>query len=543
MEEKDREGRTLEIEPHTCDRLDRWLSRRLSSEGISRSRVKEMILSGEVEVEGVDSPRPSLRLRGGERIRIRIAPSPTLGPPQGIKGIRGDVEVVWRDEDVAVIDKPPHLPVHPALSCTGPTLVHHLLAHFPSLSGMDRERPGIVHRLDKDTSGLMLIALNSHTQEILKEFFKARRIKKTYLALVWGRPPQGEGRIEVPIARDPHVRTRMCVSPKGRDAITLYRVLEYFEREDISLVEVRILTGRTHQIRVHMGYLGHPVVGDQVYGGNRNSCSSPILPLLIKRQMLHSWSLEFPHPRKHRTLRFTSPVPLDFYRVLLQLLSRPLVVGITGSVGAGKSNLSRGLCADRGCSLWDADAVVARLYRRGEAGWEMIRRTFGSDFLDQDRGEVDRKKLLASMRKHPPFYEQLLKVIHPLVEGELVDFLKKNQYKRLLVCEVPLLFEARWHGPARIFDVVVLVFCEDEERYQRLSVLRGWSKEQISWIDSWQLPQREKVRMADIIVDNSGDKASLEKKVSSLREILRSLRRKRLMQEIERLKRSCIIQG
>ncbi len=532
----DKESKRGEIIKFTVDRagerLDRLVHEKIGMERFSRSRIKELILKGDVLVDGRICKKPSYRLRQDQEIVAHIPQEKgTLCPK------RGELNIVWRDEFLAIIDKPPGLQVHPAPSYRGVTLVHYLLSSFPNLSTLGGERPGIVHRLDRDTSGLMVVALTLEAQQRLRSFFKERRVEKRYIALVWGRFSRNNGMITLPLGRDEGSRIKMGVRKDGREAITLYRVLRYFQREDISLIDIRILTGRTHQIRVHMSHVGHPVVGDRVYGGDVGTPAGKMsLPTsFVKRQMLHCWRLSFPHPIKGSSLRFVSPLPLDMFRVVLKLLSRPMVVGITGNVGSGKSTVSKILSRINRGVHWSADDVVARLYREGEPGWEMIRRTFGIEYVDEEKKEVDKTRLLVSMNREPGFREELMKIIHPLVEGELITFLSNHAHKRLVVCEVPLLFEAGWHRRRDIFDIIVMVYCDRKERYRRLKEIRGWSQSQIQAIDSWQLPQEYKVRLADIILDNSGDRTEIEKKVHSLAGILKRIRRKKLKKELVEL--------
>ncbi len=525
MDKKDSREQTLEFEAEVeKQRLDKTIYERLKGKGISRSKVKEFILHSKVKVDGEEVTRPSYCLRSGQKVVIRV--------PEEEKGLMaqqgGEVKVLWRDGVMAVIDKPAHLTVHPAPSCKESTLVHYLLSYFPELSVFKGDRPGIVHRLDKDTSGLMLIALKREVKEALSNFFKERKVSKRYIALVWGRFTRERGRIDMAIARDEKSRIKMGIKRSGREAITLYRVLGYFKREDISLVEVKILTGRTHQIRVHMSHIGHPVVGDKVYGRENVHQRRIVSSLYVNRQMLHCWRLDLPHPVSGESLSFICPLPRDMYRAVLKLLSRPLVVGITGNVGSGKSTVAKILGSSRGTVVWSADEAVDKLYKKGETGWEMIRRTFGRRYLDEEKEEIDRTRLLASMSKDPLFRKELMNIIHPLVEGELMEFLSLYGHKRLLVCEIPLLFETGWHKRRDLFDIVLMVYCGNQERIRRLKELRGWSEEQICAIDSWQMTQEEKVRLADIILDNSGDKSDLACRVQTLRTILRGIKRKKL---------------
>jgi 23S rRNA pseudouridine1911/1915/1917 synthase len=235
-----------------------------------------------------------------------VSPEPPL--PQPIT-----LDVVYEDADLLVIAKPAGMVVHPAAGHQQGTLVNALLARYPSLSVGDEGRPGIVHRLDRDTSGLMLVARTQPALEHLREQFRTRRVKKTYLALVHGTPPAPEGVIEAPIARDPRARKRMGVLTGGRPARTGYRLIT--EMDGHSLLAVSPETGRTHQIRVHLAWLGVPVVGDRVYGRRRERVESP-------RQFLHAWRLSFDHPSGTGRINLESPLPDDLRGALRSIAGR-----------------------------------------------------------------------------------------------------------------------------------------------------------------------------------------------------------------------------
>jgi 23S rRNA pseudouridine1911/1915/1917 synthase len=249
------------------------------------------------------------RLRGGDRIEIEVPPTrPTALLPEPIP-----LDVVYEDAELLVINKPAGLTVHPGAGRQTGTLVHAILAHCPGLPGIGGEdRPGIVHRLDKDTSGLLVVAKTERALRALQAQIQTRRAGREYRALVHGRVAKPEGRIEAPIGRDPRHRTRMAVVATGRHAVTHYRVAEVFAAA--TLLDVRLETGRTHQIRVHCAYLGHPVVGDPVYGRRPN-------PWGLGRQALHAHRLTFLHPVTGAALKFTAPLPVDM-AAALRLLRR-----------------------------------------------------------------------------------------------------------------------------------------------------------------------------------------------------------------------------
>jgi len=290
------------------ERLDKTLADLLPH--LSRAHIQRLIKKGEATVNGAAVRKPSTRLEGGETITIHIPPA----EPQTLLAERIPLDILYQDEEVIVVNKPAGMVVHPAAGHSSGTLVNALLAHVPKLALVGgTRRPGIVHRLDKDTSGLIVVALTEATRLALKAQFQERSVRKSYLALTEGvvSPPQGV--IDAPIGRSKHRRKRMAVMPDGRQAQTGYRTLETFDAH--TLVEARPRTGRTHQIRVHFAFLGYPLAGDQTYGGRRK----PTVPL--KRQFLHAHQLTFTLPSSGRKLTLTAPLPNDLKHVLNWLKS------------------------------------------------------------------------------------------------------------------------------------------------------------------------------------------------------------------------------
>jgi len=268
-----------------------------------------------------------LRLRGGDRILLELPDASGSGPsrlePEAIP-----LSIVFEDRDLLVIDKPAGLVVHPGAGVRSGTLVHALIHHDPAIASVGGEsRPGIVHRLDKDTSGLMIVARTAGAHRALVEAIAARAVHRVYAALVWGQPRRPSGSLEAAIGRDPSNRKRMAVVRRGgKPAVTRWRVVEGFSLA--ALLEVSLETGRTHQIRVHLGHLGHPVIGDPTYGGRGKKQLSPgshqrslVAGLLerLSRQALHASELRFAHPSTGEDLHFTSPLPEDFARALESL--------------------------------------------------------------------------------------------------------------------------------------------------------------------------------------------------------------------------------
>ncbi len=285
-------------------RLDLFLLQKIPAK-ISRNFVQKAIKEGKVKVNGKPQ-KPSYRVKIKDVIFIPD-PEPAVVPSIEPEPIQ--LQILYEDSDLIVINKPAGMIVHPIPSHTSGTLVNALLYHCKDLQGIGGElRPGIVHRLDKDTSGVMVVAKNDLSHRSLSQQFKDRKVSKMYLALVRGKIDEPQGEIKVSLARHPVLRTKMAVNVSGRTAITFYRVLKYFD-DRASLVAVYPKTGRTHQIRVHMKYIGHPILGDKLYG---SSCDAP-------RQMLHAAKLGFYHPRTDEWLSFNAPVPDDFKKLIVEL--------------------------------------------------------------------------------------------------------------------------------------------------------------------------------------------------------------------------------
>ncbi len=294
-------------------RLDQFLVVRL---GWSRARLQKLLKSGRVLVNG--EPRPaSYRVRSGDAVAVSVPPpAPSDLIPEALP-----LEVIFEDQDLLVVNKPPGLVVHPGAGHRAGTLLNALLHHCPELKDIGEvSRPGLVHRLDKDTSGLIVVAKTALAHTNLVNQFQAHTISKQYQALVWGRLPESEGKIDQVVGRHPTVRQKMSVHPRrGKAAVTLWRVLKEFPGP-LSLVELSPQTGRTHQLRVHLASLGHPVLGDATYGGgvSRLKGQPGLIGLkpLVRRQLLHAWRLGLTHPRTGEKLTWEAPRPEDFQAVV-----------------------------------------------------------------------------------------------------------------------------------------------------------------------------------------------------------------------------------
>jgi len=289
------------------ERLDKYLVTCLPE--FSRSRLQGLIRDNQVLVDGQVVTKTSHILNRGQKVVVSI-PEPE---PVGLIPEEIPLDVIYESDDLMIINKPAGMVVHPGAGHKTGTLVHAALAHAPELEGIGGElRPGVVHRLDKDTSGLILVAKNDRSHRWLQEQFRLRRVRKVYLALVDGTPPTPTGRIEAPIGRDPAHRRKMAVTTlqKGREAVTEYQTVETYAHH--TLIEAHPLTGRTHQIRLHMAFLGCPIVADSLYGRRK-----PSLPL--ERHFLHATRLTILLPGQMEEQTFTAPLPADLEKIIQQL--------------------------------------------------------------------------------------------------------------------------------------------------------------------------------------------------------------------------------
>ena len=301
---------TFVVENDSGQRLDLYLALHLQGEGFTRSRIKQLIKSGNVLVNG-NEVKAKYGVHAGDELTIDVP------PPVPLDLVAEPVHFVplFEDSDLIVLSKPPDTVVHPACGNYSGTLVHGLLYHCGELSGINGTmRPGIVHRLDKDTSGVMVVAKTDFAHHALVDQFKARKVKKIYRAIVEGIPSAPSGTIELPIGRHPVSRKKMAVREQGREAVTHWRVLEEFSL-GFAYLEVRLETGRTHQIRVHMAASGWPIAGDDVYGRKNSNCEK----IKIVRQCLHAHKLTFAHPRTGQQLKFIAPLWEDMLLTLEML--------------------------------------------------------------------------------------------------------------------------------------------------------------------------------------------------------------------------------
>jgi 23S rRNA pseudouridine1911/1915/1917 synthase len=307
------------------ERLDRVLAARIAD--LSRSRLKALILAGEVAIGGRTIRDPGHHVNVGDAVMVEVPPpEPALPQPERIP-----LKVVFEDDEIIVIDKPSGLVVHPATGNQTGTLVNALIAHCgDSLSGIGGvRRPGIVHRLDKDTTGVMVVAKTDRAHASLSAQFadhgRTGPMQRRYLAFVWGVPDRPKGSVDKPIARHPHARDKMAVHPAGREAVTYWEVLEKYPGSDgvpvASLLACRLTTGRTHQIRVHLASIGHPLLGDDTYGSGFKTKTARLPPPAraalagLGRQALHAYLLGVEHPSRGEYLEFRSELPPDLDRL------------------------------------------------------------------------------------------------------------------------------------------------------------------------------------------------------------------------------------
>lgn len=486
-------------------RLDRILSDAVPDR--SRGAVQKAVEAGGCLVDGLPETAVSRKMKEGQEIRFT--------PPAAVTRLEaeeGHVDVIWHDAHMLVCRKPAGLTVHPCPSCPSGTLVQRLLGQFPQLAQQEGLRPGIVHRLDKDTSGLLLVALDEAARLALSDAFARRDVHKRYLALVRG-VPEAHGVCREPVGRHPTVKIKMAVVPEsrgGKPAHTEWDRLWSSPDNAFSLLAVRIHTGRTHQIRVHMAHAGHPLLGDALYAPAETARRAP-------RQMLHAWRLHFRHPQTGEDMRFCCPPPPDFLEAAVVNARRMQRIVLTGNPGSGKSAVGAAL-RKRGVPMISADALVAELYAPGGDAADHIARRWGPDLLD-DRGGVDKNALLALFHDRPEARRDVEDLSHALVRDAVERFWEDAEARgeTCAVAEIPLYYECGWHnGAFTPQPAAIAIHCPQAARFARLSDNRGWTDEKSALIESWQWPAERKEAAADFVLDNSGDLAALDRAVDDL---------------------------
>lgn len=511
------------------ERLDLFLRKELETHDVSREKIKRAIKDGSCSIDNVPCLDIRFKVTPGQQIQISLESEPT-----DVQPMKGYLDILYQDDFLAVINKPAGLTVHPAPSCQKKTLVHLLVEHFPQLQQQAGLRPGVVHRLDKDTSGLLCIALTEASRIRLSESFAARNVHKEYLALVQGHPPH-TGEISAALGRHPTLKTRMAVVKNGKSAVSEWTVLHYGPR--YALVAIRIHTGRTHQIRVHMAHIGHPLLGDTVYNPKVKSYfhSEQERLLYAPHQLLHAWKLAFEHPFTKEKLSFLCPPPDLFLQAALLGEKRMQRVVITGVAGCGKSTFVNYL-SSMGLPVWNADQAVIRLYEPQQGAWQIIKQRYGNRFIADDTSPVDRKKLAAAFLPSEKTDEanvldirELETLIHPIILHDLEQYWEKQEQNGcwVAIAEVPLWFEARREGRLqerleRRFKktsslsepFIVGIFCPEEERRKRLLDIRGWSPSFMARMDALQWSQKRKMAACDLVISNSGTAEELYKEAN-----------------------------
>lgn len=542
------------------ERLDARLSREA---GISRAKAKALVEAGLVQVNGACICEPDARPEPASTLVWEKLPK-----PEELEATDGEISLLYHDDSLLVLNKPAGLTVHPAPSCPHNTLLQRLLAPFPQLREQEGMRPGIVHRLDKDTSGLLLVALQESARLALSASFAERDVHKTYLALCQGIPP-ATGRVDAPIGRHPTLKTRQAIVPLsqgGKPALTEWETLYISPTGRFALLKVRIYTGRTHQIRVHMAHAGFPLWKDALYAPRKGEFP-PLPPSLasalaehgfnpfpkapptaaslfsstappqsqaprphhlppLERQALHAFHIDFPHPVTKERMAFTCPPPEDFIGGALALSRTSTRLILTGVAGCGKSTVLQALAA-WGFPIFSADACVAQLYEPGADGWQLLHQQFGGRFTPPNH-PVDKKALANAFETEPHIRQAVEHLIHPLLFHRLNQFFNEHANQALTIAEIPLWFETakRLLPPPSSASypsgssplpttVVVCIGAGTKARAGRLA-MRGWDANRIAQTDAWQWSEDQKAKASDFVLDNSGSINALPAEIQRL---------------------------
>lgn len=502
----------FQVADETGQRLDRVLSLRLTE--CSRGAIQKAIAAGNCRIDGLAVTSPSYKLRAGQLVELHLPPASS-----SLQAEDAALDVLWHDQRLLVCNKPAGLTVHPCPSCPEGTLVHRLLHHFPQLARLEGLRPGIVHRLDKDTSGLLLVALDEPTRLRLSEAFARREVHKTYLALVQG-VPAASGQCSEAIGRHPTAKIKMAVVPEsrgGKPALSQWDVLWAAPDGSFSLLAVRIHTGRTHQIRVHMQHSGHPLLGDALYAPEAVRTRAP-------RQMLHAWNLSFTHPWSGEVQQFSCPLPDDMLDTAVTQAQRMQRLVVTGNPGCGKSSVCAAL-AEAGVPMISADAIVHDLYapRGAMSQWLAHRR----DDLLADDGSVDRQLLRPAMRKDAVLRKDVESMAHALVRERVAAFWDAAEADghTVAAAEIPLYFECGWHVKTFVPQPLCLcITCPQDVRRQRVTTSRGWSAQHFDELESWQWPEECKADASAFRLENAGSPQQMQDAVTALVAELRQQR-------------------
>lgn len=470
-------------------RLDKLLRILLESKGISREKIQRYIEEGYVSVNNIVCTQRAKKISPHDTLAIHIPTEQSLLTQE-----EGDIDVVYEDPSFLVLNKPASLVVHPCVSTPQNTLLQRVLFHYPELLQMGGERPAIVHRLDKDTTGLLLLARTEHARYTFIQAFSERSIVKHYLAFVEGNTPE-HGIIEYPIGRDPVRKTRMSVTSHGKYAYTEYTKLATFPQGTlpypVSFLYIRIATGRTHQIRVHCSHIGFPLLGDTLYGAKSS---------FVQRPLLHAFTLQFAHPCTHKPLFFSCIPPSDFEQTYLALSMQSIRVILTGSAGSGKSTVLQ-YYQDVGIPCCSADAIIDELYQKGNSLWYYCKQSYGNRFFN-DNEEIDKIKILDAMRQSPHYKQEIERIAHSFLIEAVHTFWKEHATAQYTVVEIPLYFESTLFQKECPADIVITVYSPPEERIKRMKK-KQWSDEKIQYIIANQYDDEYKKAHADYVIYNT----------------------------------------
>lgn len=476
-------------------RLDSFLHIALQPKGISREKIKQYIHQGYVTLHNNICTRPATKIHGDAHITITIPTEYSV-----ITQEEGDIDIVYEDADLIIVNKPHAMVVHPCPSTPHSTLLQRLLFHYPELYVMGGERPAIVHRLDKDTTGLLIVARTEYARYALVHAFKEHNITKHYLALVQGEPP-AYGTITFPIGRDTNNKTKMTISPKGKEAFTEYQTLTTIPTGilpyPVSLLHIHITTGRTHQIRVHLSSIGFPILGDTTYGA---------LPSHISRPLLHAFTLDFTHPRTQEALHYIQMPPHDFEHIYLSLRIPSTHVILTGSASSGKSTALQ-YYMELGIPCCSADAIIDELYQEGKSIWHYLKQSYGTRFF-QDEHTIDKTKVLEAMHNSPYYKEELERVIHSFLISAIHEFWHTHRGAEYTIVEVPLYFESALFQKECPADIVITVLAPLEERIKRMRN-NTWSETKIQYVIENQYDDEYKKEHSDYVLTNTGESTLL----------------------------------
>ena len=482
-------------------RLDKVLRTILESKGISREKIKQYIQQGYVYVNGTVCTHISKKIAHSDTIDISIPEEHSLLTQE-----EGILDVIYEDPSFIIINKPASLVVHPCISTPHGTLLQRALFHYPELAQMSGERPAIVHRLDKDTTGLLLLARTEQARYALIQAFSERTITKHYLAFVEGLSPE-HNVIEEPIGRDSTRKTRMCVSPHGKPAYTEYTRIATFPQGrlpyPVSLLHIRIATGRTHQIRVHLSHTGFPILGDTLYGAHHS---------FVQRPLLHACTLEFNHPITGESLHYSQMPPLDFEETYSTLSTQSIHIVLTGSAGSGKSTVLQQYI-DAGIPCCSADDIIDELYSKGNSIWHYLKQSYGSRFLNTD-DTVNKAKVLEAMSTSTHYKEEIERVIHSFLIEAIHLFWQEHITSPYTVLEIPLYFESALFRKNCPTDLVITVHSPQEIRKKRMRE-KGWSDEKIDYVIENQYSDAYKNEHADYVIENTSHHTVLQEEITN----------------------------